>query len=50
MLRLGRGLQSTGHLNEEAVQQALTVMRRYHAVARAMGADPIEVLATAYGL
>lgn len=47
MLRLGRGLQQTGRLNEEGVQQALTVMTRYHAVARAMGADPFEVLATA---
>ena len=27
--------------------QALTVMHRYHAVARAMGCDPFEVLATA---
>ena len=47
VLRLGRGLQQTGRLNEEGVQQALTVMTRYHAVARAMGADPFEVLATA---
>ncbi|GAB0115675.1 exopolyphosphatase [Acidisoma sp. C75] len=47
MLRLGRGLQQTGRLNEEGVAQALTVMRRYHEVARAMGADPFEVLATA---
>jgi len=47
VLRLGRGLQQTGRLNEDGVQQALTVMIRYHAVARAMGADPFEVLATA---
>ncbi len=47
VLGLGRGLQSTGRLNEDAVPQALTVMARYHAVARAMGADPVEVLATA---
>lgn len=47
VLGLGRGLQSTGQLNEEAVEQALTVMVRYHTVARAMGADPVEVLATA---
>jgi len=46
VLRLGRGLQSTGRLNEEGMAQALTVMHRYHAVARAMGADPFEVLAT----
>src|ERR1700722_12035655 len=47
VLRLGRGLQTTGLLNEEGMLQALTVMPRYHAVARAMGADPFEVLATA---
>jgi exopolyphosphatase/guanosine-5'-triphosphate,3'-diphosphate pyrophosphatase len=47
VLRLGRGLQSTGKLNEDGVAQALTVMNRYAAIARAMGADPFEVLATA---
>ncbi|MBS0559214.1 MAG: Ppx/GppA family phosphatase [Proteobacteria bacterium] len=47
VLRLGRGLQDTGRLNEEGVAQALTVMHRYHLVARAMGAQPFEVLATA---
>jgi exopolyphosphatase/guanosine-5'-triphosphate,3'-diphosphate pyrophosphatase len=47
VLRLGRGLQSTGRLNEEGMAQALTVMDRYHLVARAMGAAPFEVLATA---
>jgi len=46
VLRLGRGLQGTGRLNQDGVDQALTVMNRYHAVARAMGADPFEVLAT----
>ncbi len=47
VLRLGRGLLTTGRLNEDGMAQALTVMHRYHAVARAMGADPFEVLATA---
>ena len=47
VLRLGRGLQGTGRLNEEGVAAALVVMHRYHAIARAMGADPFEVLATA---
>jgi exopolyphosphatase/guanosine-5'-triphosphate,3'-diphosphate pyrophosphatase len=46
-LRLGRGLQSTGRLNPEGVSLALDVMARYHAIARAMRADPFEVLATA---
>jgi exopolyphosphatase/guanosine-5'-triphosphate,3'-diphosphate pyrophosphatase len=47
VLRLGRGLHQTGQLNEEGIAQALTVMNRYHTIARAMGAEPFEVLATA---
>jgi exopolyphosphatase/guanosine-5'-triphosphate,3'-diphosphate pyrophosphatase len=47
VLRLGRGLQATGRLNQEGVEQALTVLHRYHAIARAMQAEPFEVLATA---
>lgn len=47
VLRLGKGLQQTGRLNEEGTEQAVTVLARYHAVARAMHADPFEVLATA---
>ena len=47
VLRLGRGLQATGKLNEDGTAQALTVMNRYAAIARAMQADPFEVLATA---
>src|SRR4249919_38809 len=47
VLRLGRGLQSSGRLNEEGMAQAFTVLHRYHAVARAMGAVEFEVLATA---
>lgn len=47
VLRLGRGLQNTGRLNEEGMEQALTVMQRYYAIAGAMGASPFEVLATA---
>ena len=47
VLRLGRGLETTGRLNEEGVAAALTVMHRYAAVARAMGAERMEVLATA---
>ena len=47
VLRLGRGLQTTGRLNEDGVAAALTVMHRYHAIATAMRADPFEVLATA---
>jgi exopolyphosphatase/guanosine-5'-triphosphate,3'-diphosphate pyrophosphatase len=47
VLRLGRGMQMTGRLDEVGMRHALTVMHRYHAVARAMGATPFEVLATA---
>jgi exopolyphosphatase/guanosine-5'-triphosphate,3'-diphosphate pyrophosphatase len=47
VLRLGRGLTETGRLNEDGMAAAFTVLHRYHAVARAMGADPFEVLATA---
>jgi exopolyphosphatase/guanosine-5'-triphosphate,3'-diphosphate pyrophosphatase len=47
VLRLGRGLETTGELNAEGMALAMTVMRRYAAIARAMGADPVEVLATA---
>jgi exopolyphosphatase/guanosine-5'-triphosphate,3'-diphosphate pyrophosphatase len=47
VLRLGRGLQTTGRLNDAALDDAEAVMRRYRAVARAMRADPFEVLATA---
>ncbi len=47
VLRLGRGLQDSGRLNEDGVRQAFAVMTRYHAVATAMAASPFEVLATA---
>ncbi len=47
VLRLGRGLQDTGRLNADGVAQALMVMTRYAAIARAMRAAPFEVLATA---
>jgi len=47
VLGLGRGLQQSGRLNEQAIEAALTVLGRYHVLARAMRADPLEVLATA---
>ena len=47
VLRLGRGLQTTGRLNEQGVAQALRVMTRFNAVAQAMHAAPFDVLATA---
>jgi exopolyphosphatase/guanosine-5'-triphosphate,3'-diphosphate pyrophosphatase len=47
VLRLGRGLHVSGRLNDEGVDGALTVLRRYHALASAMHADPFAILATA---
>src|ERR1700728_735211 len=47
VLRLGRGLAATGRLNDDGMAQPFTVWHRYHAVARAMGAEPFEILATA---
>ncbi|UFN51469.1 Ppx/GppA family phosphatase [Roseomonas sp. OT10] len=47
VLGLGRGLETTGRLNEEAVAQALTILDRYRAVAEAMHAAPLEIMATA---
>jgi len=47
ILGLGRGLQTTGRLNEDAMAHSILVLERYLAVARSMGADPLEVLATA---
>ncbi len=47
VLKLGRGLNASGRLNEEGLEQALMVMDRYGAIARAMRAEPFEVLCTA---
>ena len=47
VLRLGRGLQATGLLNPDGMAQAMMILHRYRAVAQAMGARPIEILATA---
>ncbi|WP_298213928.1 Ppx/GppA family phosphatase [Acidocella sp.] len=46
VLRLAKGMTSTGRLSEEALAQAETVLHRYAAIARAMGATPCDVLAT----
>ncbi len=47
VLRLGSGLQASGRLNEDGVEQALTVLHRYRVIARAMHAEQFDVLATA---
>ncbi len=46
VLRLAKGMTSSGRLKDEALAQAETVLHRYAAIARAMGASPVEVLAT----
>ena len=46
VLRLAKGMTSTGRLKDETLAQAETVLHRYAAIARAMGASPVEVLAT----
>ncbi|MDE1905917.1 MAG: Ppx/GppA family phosphatase, partial [Rhodospirillales bacterium] len=46
VVRLAKGMTSTGRLKDDALAQAETVLHRYAAIARAMGASPVEVLAT----
>lgn len=46
VLRLARGITSTGRLQDESLAQAETVLHRYATIARAMGAEHIDVLAT----
>ncbi|HUW80366.1 MAG TPA: Ppx/GppA family phosphatase [Acidocella sp.] len=46
VLRLAKGMTKTGRLDEAALVQTETVLRRYAAIVRAMGAAPFEVLAT----
>lgn len=44
---LGQGLDSSGRLNPEGVPQAVAALARFVRLARAMGAEAIDVLATA---
>src|SRR5215469_5433825 len=44
---LGRGIASTGRLNTEGIALALVNLRRFVALARAVGVEHVEVLATA---
>lgn len=46
VLRLAKGMTKTGRLDQKALEQTETVLRRYAAIVRAMGAAPFEVLAT----
>ena len=47
MCALGRGISSTGRLNPEGVALALVNLRRFVALARALGVEHLAVLATA---
>jgi len=47
MCALGRGIVSTGRLNPEGVALALVNLRRFVALARALGVEHLAVLATA---
>ncbi|MDR3504766.1 MAG: Ppx/GppA family phosphatase [Acidocella sp.] len=46
VLRLAKGITKTGRLDDAAMAQTETVLHRYAAIARAMGAIPFDVLAT----
>ncbi len=46
VIRLAKGMTKTGRLDEAALHQTETVLRRYAAIARAMDASPFDVLAT----
>jgi exopolyphosphatase/guanosine-5'-triphosphate,3'-diphosphate pyrophosphatase len=46
VLRLAKGMTRTGRLDARAMEQTETVLQRYSAIVRAMGASPFEVLAT----
>src|SRR6516164_11713794 len=47
MCALGRGISSTGRLNAEGVTLAFVNLRRFVALARALGVEHLAVLATA---
>lgn len=44
---LGRGVASTGRLNEQAVEQSVTAVRRFRALCNRFGVVSLDVLATA---
>jgi exopolyphosphatase/guanosine-5'-triphosphate,3'-diphosphate pyrophosphatase len=44
---IGRGLQRTGRLHEDGARQAVANLRRFAALARAMGVGRLRVMATA---
>ena len=44
---LGRGVVTTGRLEDEAVERALTALARFRVLCRTMGAQDLQVVATA---
>ncbi|MEO1701709.1 MAG: Ppx/GppA phosphatase family protein [Pseudomonadota bacterium] len=44
---LGRGIASTGRMDDEAVEKAIGALKRYRALAEQAGVDTVHVLATA---
>lgn len=44
---LGRGLDATGRLNEDGIEQALTALPRFMRIAKEMGTVRVDMLATA---
>ncbi len=44
---LGRGLDATGRLNDEGIEQALGALPRFLRIAREMGVERLDMLATA---
>lgn len=44
---IGRGLDSTGHLDPKGAELAIASLRRYAALTRAMGVEDLDVIATA---
>ena len=44
---IGRGLNTTGHLDAKGVERALASLRRYAALTRAMGVEDLDIVATA---
>ncbi len=44
---LGKGIASTGRLNEKAIENALAALRRFRALSKQAGAKTMHVLATA---
>lgn len=47
MCSLGEGVRETGHLNPEGRVRALQAIRRFQAVAKSLGIDPLNAVATA---